>query len=140
MSGPRAGLLLALALPGCVVTTVAFGEELPPRDVVASIRPGMTTTREVLARLGPPDEYARPGPFARLRAFEPNTTRVLEERELFGRRRWTWDREVREQARFEAFPFFRYVDTDVGLERVTVAFDASGVVTHVADSRAGDAR
>ena len=132
-SAPAIALLLAL--PGCVFASVTQGTGVPPREQLAAIRPGVTTRADVLALLGPPAELASPIPLARLRAFDPNTTRVLEERELFGRRRWTWDREELEQFRIEGWVFFQYVDTDVVLERVSVTFDEAGVVTDVADTR-----
>lgn len=132
----RAPVLALLALlPGCVFASVTQGTGVPPRERVAAIRPGASTRADVLALLGPPAETGSPTPLARLRAFDPNTTRVLEERELFGRRRWTWDREVLDQFRVEGWVFFRYVDTDIALERVSVTFDEAGVVTGVADTR-----
>jgi hypothetical protein len=61
-------------LSGClyVAATGGFGPVLDP-EVVATLVPGETTKAEVLARLGPPQEYVRPEILASL---GDETTRV----------------------------------------------------------------
>jgi hypothetical protein len=56
----RAALLPVLLLSGCLYVSAsgAFGSVLDP-EVVARIVPGETTKSEVLALLGPPEEYLR---------------------------------------------------------------------------------
>ncbi|MCB9899356.1 MAG: hypothetical protein H6825_15225 [Planctomycetes bacterium] len=54
-------LALALCAPGCLY--IAGRSHVGPRidpDAVARIHPGETTRSEVLAALGPPNEYERP--------------------------------------------------------------------------------
>jgi hypothetical protein len=70
------GLLPALLLSGCLYVSASgsFGPDLDPA-VVARIVPGQTTKAELLAWLGPPDEFLRSEV---LGALGDDTTRVSE--------------------------------------------------------------
>ena len=80
-------VLVVMLLPGCVLSGISFGNELPAVASMMAIEPGRTTCEQVLDLLGPPEEYAQPTPFFnRPRAWDPQMQRVLEERDLFRRR------------------------------------------------------
>jgi outer membrane protein assembly factor BamE (lipoprotein component of BamABCDE complex) len=124
-------LLVALALPGCVFSSITFGSELPGDDAVAAIVPGTTKFQDVLHLLGPPEEYAQPTPYLGLRAWDPQEQRVLEERDVFRRRSWLWIRERRTDDIFWIPLLFTWVDTEHQADRIVVTFDTKGVVTAV---------
>ncbi len=87
-------LALAMLLPGCAYVTASgsFGPVLDP-ELIAGIEPGRTTKREVLALLGPPEEYLRSEV---LEALGDDTTRVRNATALGNRARdafsWQHDR------------------------------------------------
>ena len=119
---------LALAA-ACVVVDGEVGR--PRAASAASVAAGMSRA-EVLARLGPPDEYATPVPLFGVRAWDPGTLRVLEEHELFDRRTWTWTAEVEHDRAFIIPLVFLWWRTTHRADRLRVEFDAGGRVVSVA--------
>lgn len=61
LSPVATGLALWLSLPGCLYFggSGTFGPKLDPA-MVAEIHPGVTTKKDVLELLGPPQEFKRP--------------------------------------------------------------------------------
>lgn len=85
-----AAIALALAgTAGCTTIELDFGQ-LPPTRALASVEPGVTTRAEVLRRLGPPEEYRRPGLLDQIRITSPQRRRVLEEHQIFARDAYTY--------------------------------------------------
>lgn len=115
------------ALAGCVAVDATFGHA-PGAAALSAVRPGVTTRAELLALLGPSEEYAGPGADRGLRAHDPQELRVLEERDLFGRERLTWVRERRSDRAFVVPILFTWWTTTHRAERVTALLDARGVV------------
>lgn len=138
-TGAQSTLLLAAAaaLGGCIVADTSFGAA-PSAAALAEVRPGVTTRAELLALLGPPEEYVSPGAGTGLRAHDPQGQRVLEERDLFGRRTLTWVHERRSDRAF-VIPilFTRWVTTHHA-GRVTALLDERGVVEALGVEPAGD--
>ena len=116
--------LCGLAGGGCVVSGIAFGDALPD---AAGLQVGVSTRADVLATLGPPDEFARPTPWPG-RVFDPQVLRVQSEQQLFGRDHWSWVREVRKDRLFLGWVIFNYHAREQDAERLVVSFDADGRV------------
>ncbi|MGQ0553904.1 MAG: hypothetical protein ACT4PU_11880 [Planctomycetota bacterium] len=120
---------LALLLSGCTVLTVRFGEPLPDEAALAALQPGVHDYAQVCALLGPPDDEARPVPLAALRAQDPVALRVLDERELLGRRVHTWAHDTRVERRFEFLPvltLFSHSRVESSGDRLVAFFDGQG--------------
>lgn len=123
--------LIAMLLPGCVLSGISFGNELPDVASVMAIEPGRTTCEQVLDLLGPPEEYAQPTPYLGLRAWDAQEQRVLVERDILSRRTWTWIRERRTDHMI-LIPFlFTWLEADHRADRIVVIFDDRGIVTAV---------
>jgi hypothetical protein len=120
--------LAAAALAGCVAVDSSFGHA-PGAAALGAVRPGVTTRAELIALLGPPEEYAGPGADRGLRAHDPQELRVLEERDLFGRQVLSWVRERRSDRAFIVPILFTHWTTTHRTERVTALLDDRGVVT-----------
>ncbi len=135
-------LLLALLAPGCVSFAMTFGRAVPDDALLARIEPGRSTRADVLALLGPPEDYLMPLPTGRFRSDDPAERRIREERDLFGRRASTWTREVREDRLLLIVPYvmlFHWLGTTHRVDRVLVTFDEQGRVEHVGARREIDA-
>ncbi len=131
--------VLALALPGCTVITLRFGDPLPDAAALAALQPGVHSYAQVCELLGPPDDEARPVPLAALRAQDPVALRVLDERELLGRRVHTWAHDTRVERRFEFLPgltLFSHTRVESVGDRLVAFFDEQGRL--VAWSRQGE--
>jgi outer membrane protein assembly factor BamE (lipoprotein component of BamABCDE complex) len=124
-------LVLAAALPSCVLSSISFGDKLRTATSAEAIVPGLTSRAEVLQLLGPPEEFSQPTPLLGLRAWDPQEQRVLKERDVFHRRTWTWIREQREdQLLWIPLPFV-WANTEHDADRIMVTFDKRGLVTAV---------
>jgi hypothetical protein len=131
-----AALAGALLLPGCyALTRATLGEPIPSEQELAAVEPGRTTRAEVLALLGPPDEYSQPVLLAGLSAADSRTVRVLDEHDLFGRDAFTWVRERRDDRAWLAWPVFAHLRRETRIDRLKVLFDGDGVVSAVGCER-----
>ena len=120
-------LAAAAVFAGCVQVEAVFGR-LPAPEMLASVRPGLTTRDELLDLLGPPEEYAGPGAHLGLRAHDPQQARVLDERDLFGREALTWVIERRSDRAFIVPILFTRWTTRHATGRATALLDERGVV------------
>jgi len=134
----RALLLAALPLlQGClyVKASGAFGPVLHA-DVVARIAPGVTTKREVLALLGPPEEFLRSEVIGSL---GDQTTRVAGAVALGNRAQdaFTWQHDVLDGRGTLALLYNRF-DADIESDLLVVFFDEADVVREVAFRKASE--
>jgi len=129
LAGPLVWLMLAAACPGCTLVSVDYAA-IPSPEAVFGLKPGRTTRFEVMARLGPPDEYRRPAPGERGRPLDPRSLHSREEHRVFGRSRFTYARERVEQRRLDLLLFKSSV-TNVTTDRVVLFFDDQGVLQDV---------
>lgn len=127
--------LAALLLAGCIDVRIGF-QSLPPGADFASIEPGVTSRSEVLRILGPPEEVRLPAAGEGLRRLDGREARVLEGRQIFGDRRWTWARELRHERIVGLLPIGPYLwkmRTSRSLEeRWQIEFDEHGIVRSIA--------
>jgi hypothetical protein len=134
----RAVLLAALPLlQGClyVKATGAFGPVLRP-EVVERIAPGVTTKREVLALLGPPEEFLRSEVIGSL---GDETTRVAGAVALGNRAQdaFSWQHDVLD-GRGTLTLFYNRFDAEVESDLLVVFFDDDDVVREVAFRRVSE--
>ncbi len=125
--------MTALSL-GCATSRMEF-RHLPAPDALQSIQPGITTRSEVLRLLGPPEEMRRPANFDRARKTTPQSRRVLEEGNLFGRTAYTYAagrRVTRDLGLIPGGPkVLSFAFTESAEERWRIEFDPNGVVSSV---------
>ncbi len=132
------GLVCVLVSAGCVTMQTDYGRPVPDPG---GISPGVTSRAEVLARLGPPEEFEQPTPF-RGRSFDPQATRVFDERDLFDRRSYTWVAERRRDRYLILIPFltlYGRFHTDHRSDRLMITFDENDRVRDVSLIREIDA-
>lgn len=126
--------LLPYVLGGCASVDMEF-PYLPPSDALASVRPGLTTRAEVLRLLGPPEEMRRPAAFERARRETPQSRRVLEARDVFGRESYTYASAHRDIDVFGLLPvgpsIFRVAWLRTTEDRWRIEFDENDVVRSV---------
>ncbi len=126
---------LAGASAACQLSVTRFGAPLPDASRLAGIEPGRTTTAEVLALLGPPEEFRAPGFADGAREWDVPTERVHVEHDLVARRHWTWIDERRIDREFSFLPrvarLFSWDSQEHRAGRVVVMFDEAGIVTAV---------
>ena len=130
MRPPWALLVAVCVLPECVVMRIEYGE---PLRTPLGVEPGVTTTAELMDLLGPPEEYSAPRPWS-ANAANPQATRVDSERDLFGRRVYTWVHETRRDKAWLILPIltvFSHWRTDHEIEQITAIFDDDGIVTGI---------
>lgn len=124
-----AGLAAGLGT-GCVYVAAsgAFGPDLDPA-VIARIEPGTTTKGEVLALLGPPEEYLRSEV---LEALGDETTRVRNAIALGNRAHdaLSWQRD-RLEARGNLLLVYNRARVDFESDLLVVFFDAEDRVREV---------
>ncbi len=126
--------------PGCYALVRAnLGDAIPPEHAVAAVQPGRTTRAEVLALLGPPDEYGQPTLFSELSTADSRAIRVFEEHDVFGRAAFTWVREQRDDRFWFFWPVYLNIDTETRIDRLKVLFDADDIVSAVGCERGIDA-
>ncbi len=132
----RIGLALVAALLGAACSTSQLDfRQLPSAELLASIRPGVSTRSEVLQRLGPPEELRRPATFDRARPITPQHRRVLEEGQVFGHDAYTYasaSRRTTSLALIPGGPSVLEVSNTRFVEHLwRIEFDAEGVVRSV---------
>ena len=129
-----AALLGGILCLGCTSTRMDF-HHLPPRELLRSVEPGVTTRSQVLRRLGPPEELRRPADFDRARLSTPQHRRILDERRVFGDDVYTYVAGRRLSDSFAILPFgpslLRIARTRSLEERWRIEFDEAGVVSAV---------
>lgn len=151
MSRTATELALVLGLlMGCTQIEVVYGQPAPAASELSGVTEGVTTEQQLVARLGPPDEYLSPPAFGMGRRFDEAHRRVDEERDLFGRRVLTWACETRTVSEFSVPPrvpllwdyltVFRITDRTYDSERLVVLLDAQGVVEAVGRERSAAER
>jgi hypothetical protein len=145
MRGGNLGLSVAVAATfGCTTLQIDY-QRLPAPEVLASVQEGVTTRREVLERLGPPEEFRQPSPFDRARSTSPQRRRILEGGEVFIRDFFTYASERYTTRTFGLLPvgpsLFRVTWRKSREDRWRLEFDENDVVrtvSHVDES--ADAR
>jgi hypothetical protein len=135
------GALGAALACGCTQIDTTYGQTPPSAAALAGVTEGLTTEAEVIARLGPPEEYLQPLALPLGRADEGARRRVDDERDLFGRRVLTWACEVRTDREFAVLPrlpllgdlltVFRVTHTTHTSERLVILVDERGLVEAV---------
>jgi len=119
---------------GCSIFQIDF-QTLPPAERFQSIRPGVTTRSEVLARLGPPEEIRRPAPFERARLHSPQHRRVIETGDIFGHQAYTYASGRRRTESLGLLPIglslLRVQRTRSTEERWRIEFDDEDVVQSI---------
>ena len=132
MRSIRRPLLLAvLLLPGCLF--VGGQGDQGPRlalESLGAVVPGLSTEADVLALLGPPDEYRRPEQLAGLADDRVRLDGALDVARR-AERVWTWQRQ-----RFDlagtALVVYNYAAVDIETDVLVVVFDRDGVVQELA--------
>ena len=123
-------LCLPLALSGCLYVSASgsFGPHLDPA-VVARIVPGETTKREVLAWLGPPEEFLRSEV---LESLADETSRVSGAVALGNRAQdvFSWQHDTLE-GRGHILGLYNRLQADVQSDLLVIFFDAQDVVREV---------
>ena len=123
-------LCLPLALSGCLYVSASgyFGPPLDPA-VVARIVPGQTTKREVLAWLGPPEEFLRSEV---LESLADETSRVSGAVALGNRAQdvFSWQHDTL-AGRGHILGLYNRLQADVQSDLLVVFFDAQDVVREV---------
>lgn len=117
---------------------MTFGRPVPDAEGPHGIVPGVSTRADVLALWGPPEEFVMPLPAGRRRAVDPAAQRIVEERDLLGRRVFTYIYEERDDDMLLIVPFvmlFHIWWTHHTIDRTLVFFDDAGRVEHVASWR-----
>ena len=134
-AGSRLALLACLAATGCAVLDVRF-QRLPAAESFRQVTAGETDRAQVLALLGPPEEFRRPGVGEGLRLSTPWQPKLIEAGEVFRRDVFTYASERRRVTRAGILPFgvaiFRVTHVRSVEERWRIEFDARGVVRSVA--------
>jgi len=125
-----AALALPLVMSGCLVVSASgsFGPQLDP-GVVARIVPGETTKREVLAWLGPPEEYLRSEV---VESLADETTRVSGALALGNRAQdaFSWQRDTL-VGRGHILLVYNHFQADVKSDVLVVFFDEQDRVREV---------
>jgi hypothetical protein len=151
MSRRATALAILLGLPaGCTQIEVVYGQPPAAAAELTGVTAGLTTEQQLVARLGPPDEYLSPPALGLGRAFDEARRRVDQERDLFGRRVLTWACETRHVSEFSVPPrvpliwdyltVFRITDQTSVSERLVVLLDEQGVVEAVGRERPAASR
>ncbi|MCB9899357.1 MAG: hypothetical protein H6825_15230 [Planctomycetes bacterium] len=123
---------------GCIQVVQSYSRPVADDATLARLRPGESRRGEVLALLGPPDEYVMPRPTERTRSADPAALRITEEHDVISRRAFTFSHERRRDDVFAIVPFFTLFSwwkTTHLVDRVLVTFDERGFVEHVAVRR-----
>ena len=134
------GFLTVLVVAACTQVDIDF-QPLPADDEFRSLRVGVTTRAEVLARLGPPEEFRRPSYAEAIRASTPQQRAILEGGRVFGRNVFTYASEHRRIRVFEIPPILPFLHWEHGSateERWRIAFDENGVVESVSHIDEGE--
>jgi len=130
-------------MPACAVLDVRF-QRLPAAESFRKVTPGETDRSQVLALLGPPEEFRRPGVAEGMRMSTPWQPKIVEAGDVFGRDVFTYATERRRVTRAGLLPFliaiFRVTRVSSTEERWRIEFDSYGVVQSVAhvDEESGD--
>ncbi len=136
-------LALCLATPACAVLEMRF-QRTPPPEAFAQVTPGQTDRSQVLALLGPPEEFRRPGVGESARFSTPWQAKIVEGGDVFRRDVYTYATELRRDRRAGILPFFiaifRVTRVTSLEERWRIEFDEKGVVRSVShvDEEEGD--
>ncbi len=125
------GLAAAAAtLTGClsISASAAFGPHLSPA-VLDLIEPGQTTRKEVLALLGPPEEFLRSEIAS---ALDDDTVRVSGAIQLGNRAldAFTWQHD-RLESRGRWWLLYMWLDTTVESDILMIVFDERDLVSEV---------
>ncbi len=128
-------LLACLSTSACAVLDVRF-QRLPPAEAFQAVKPGSTNRSQVLALLGPPEDFRRPGVGEGLRLSTPWEPKLVEAGDVFGRDVFTYATERRRVTRAGILPFlitlFRVTHVRSVEERWRIEFDAQGIVRQIA--------
>ena len=128
-------LVACLTTSACAVFDVRF-QRLPPVEAFEAVTPGETDRSQVLALLGPPDEFRRPAVGEGLRLSAPWGPKIVEAGDVFGRDVFSYASERRRATRAGIFPFlidiFRVTHVRSVEERWRIEFDSQGIVRSIA--------
>lgn len=143
MTGPALTHIMILrlafvcfALPGCAVIVIDYGS-FPSDEALGKIEPGHSSRADVLAALGPPEDYRSPAPGEGSRSFSPVKTRIVEERRVFELDDMTYVRETRVE-RILYLVLFTLRRSESQADQLVITFDDVGRVKNVARSGARD--
>ena len=125
------GFVLAALLPGCLYVGGKGAQgPLLSAEQVAALSVGRATEADVLALLGPPDEYRRPEQLAGLADDRLRLDGALDVARR-AERVWTWQRQ-----RFDldgtVLLLYNHAGIDIETDVIVVVFDADGVVRELA--------
>ena len=136
---PTLLLLLVGGLPACLVVHTNYGDPIASDAEVEALVVGVTTRRQVLDALGPPEEYRQPMPWVG-RHYDPQRQRVSRERDIFDRRRYTYLQERRKDRLILVLPvltLFSSYRIDHQADRMLIWFDENDRVSAVSHQREG---